>query len=344
MKKEKTNFILKILNGLSIGVIIALVPGAILGSLMKIFANDPTALAIGQMTTLAQSLLAVIAAMAVGQAFKFSMIDTGSMALAAFMGSGAATVSPKGVFVLNGPGDIINIGVTLVIAVLLIQLLAGRLGQLKVILSPILLLAIAGGLGKLLLPYVHSITTSLGSAINDLTGLRPLIMGPLMGIVFAVLILSPISSVAIAMAIGLTGIGSGAANLGITTASFALAIMGSSVNSLGGTLSHFIGTPKVQMANMLSKPKLFIPIVIVSALAGLEGALLKVGGTAMSAGFGFSGLIGPLGAFATGTTNLFLLLLEFVMIPLVLAYSVHLLFVKKLHFIEPMDLKLPEAD
>ncbi|MDN6968202.1 PTS sugar transporter subunit IIC [Oenococcus sp. UCMA 17063] len=344
MEKEKTIFALKILNGLSIGVIIALVPGAVLGSLMKVFGSNPAAIAVGQMTSLSQCLLAVIAAMAVGRAFEFTMIDTGSMALAAFMGSGSAVVSSKGGFLINGPGDIINIGITLVISVLLIKLIQNRLGQLKVILSPILVLGIAGSLGRLLFPYVHSITTTIGDAINDLTDLQPLIMGPLMGIIFAVLILSPISSAGIAIAIGLSGIGSGAANLGITTASFTLAIMGASVNSFGGTLSHFIGTPKIQMANMLKTPKLFIPIGVVSAFAGLEGALLNVGGTPDSAGFGISGLIGPLAAFSTGTNNVLLLILEFIVIPLALAYLTHFLFVKKLHFIQPIDLKLPEAE
>ncbi|SYW10194.1 PTS sugar transporter subunit IIC [Oenococcus oeni] len=344
MKKRETNFVLKILNSLSIGVIIALVPGAVLGSLMKAFGNNPLATAVGQMTSLSQCLLAVIAAMAAGRAFKFTMIDSGSMALAAFMGSGSAAVDSKGGFLVNGPGDIINIGITLVISVLLIKIIQNRLGTLKVILSPILVLGIAGGLGRLLFPYVHSITTAIGSAINDLTDLQPLIMGPLMGIIFAVLILSPISSVGIALAIGLSGIGSGSANLGITTASFTLAVMGASVNSLGGTLSHFIGTPKIQMANMLKTPKLFVPIGIVSALAGLEGAILDVGGTPASAGFGISGLIGPLAAFSTGTNNILLLFLEFIVIPLALAYLAYLLFVKKLHFIQPLDLKLPEAE
>lgn len=343
MKKEKNSFILNILNGLSIGVVITLIPSAVLGSLMRAFGSNSAALSVIQMTSMAQSLLAVIAAFAVGQAFRFSMIDTGSMALAAFMGSGAASIGAKGSFVIAGTGDIINIGVTLVIAVLLIKLIQSHLGQLKVILSPILVLGIAGGLGRFLFPYVHWITTEIGAGINRLTDLQPLVMAPLMGLIFAVLILSPISSAGIAIAIGLTGIGSGAANLGITTASFTLAIMGSSVNTFGGTISHFIGTPKIQMANMLSKPKLFIPIMIVSALAGLEAAVLQVGGTPMSAGFGISGLVGPLGAFQTGTTNILLLIVEFVLIPALLAFATHFIFVKKTAFIKASDLKLPDA-
>ncbi len=115
--------------------------------------------------------------------------------------------------------------------------------------------------------------------------------------VFAVLIVSPISSVGIATAISLSGIASGSANLGIVAGSFTLAIMGASVNSLGTTLAHFIGTPKIQMANMLEKPKLFIPVMVNAAIAGAIGAIFNIKGTPMSAGFGFSGLIGPLAAW-----------------------------------------------
>lgn len=72
-------------------------------------------------------------------------------------------------------------------------------------------------------------------------------------------------------------------------ASFTLALMGASVNPIGGTLAHFVGSPKIQMANMLVKPKLFIPTSI-----GAVATMLNIKGTPFSAGFGFSGLVGPL--------------------------------------------------
>ena len=43
---------------------------------------------------------------------------------------------------------------------------------------------------------------------------------------------------------------------------FTLAIMSSKVNGFGTTIAHFLGTPKIQMANILRNPKLFVPVVV----------------------------------------------------------------------------------
>ncbi|KGO31584.1 hypothetical protein Q757_06350 [Oenococcus alcoholitolerans] len=160
MKIKESNFVSNILNGLSIGIVITLIPSAILGSLMRIFGNDPAALAITQMTSVSQSLLAVVSAYAIAHFFKFSSIDSGSLMLAAFAGSGAYTFS-KGTVILSGPGDIINIGLTIALSSLLIFLLKDRLGQLKVIFSPILVLSLGGGIGRLIfLSFIRSLLRS----------------------------------------------------------------------------------------------------------------------------------------------------------------------------------------
>lgn len=162
-----------------------------------------------------------------------------------------------------------------------------------------------------------------------------------MGMVFAVLIVSPISSVGIATAVGLSGIAAGSANLGIVAGSFTLAIMGSSVNSLGTTLAHFVGTPKIQMANMLEKPFLFIPVMINAAVLGAIGAIFNIQGTAMSAGFGFSGLIGPmaaLGAMKVDGAALVLVTVLFLILPILLGLLAKYVFVKKTKRIVPKDL------
>lgn len=129
-------------------------------------------------------------------------------------------------------------------------------------------------------------------------------MGVLMGMAFALLIVSPISTVGIATAISLSGIASGAANLGIVAAGFALAIYGWYANSVGTSIAHFLGSPKMQMANLLAKPKLFLPVCLIAGILSSLGALFQVNGTPMSAGFGFSGLVGPLATLeGYGTAN-----------------------------------------
>ena len=195
----------------------------------------------------------------------------------------------------------------------------------------------------MLLPYVKNVTTLIGTIVMAFTKLQPLLMGILIGMSFAAMIVSPLSAAGIAIAIGLTGVASGAANLGIAGAGYTLGIMSSSVNGMGTTLAHFIGTPKIQMANMLEKPKLFVPVLCASGLSGLLAAIVNLQGTPSSAGFGFSGLIGPLAAYAKmtpGWGSLILLTVLYVVYPVALGFFMRWIFIDRLHFVSAEDLRL----
>ena len=263
-----------------------------------------------------------------------------SIAAATTIGSGV--VKKVGTtYVVAGTGDVINVAVTIVFAVIIASIIGNKLKNYTILLMPVLVLVIAGGLGLLTLPYVKLVTGFIGAMIKTFTILQPVLMGTLMGISFAVLIVSPISSVGIATAIGISGIASGSANLGITAGAFTLAIMGSSVNSLGTILAHFIGTSKIQMGNMLERPKLFIPVIISSGIMGALGAIFKIQGTSMSAGFGFAGLIGPMTAYeqmSPGVISIVLIMMLFVILPIILGLIMRYIFVGENKLVVAKDL------
>ncbi|MDA3767219.1 PTS sugar transporter subunit IIC [Lactobacillus delbrueckii] len=335
---------LNILNGIGLGVIAALVPAAILGQLMKALLGVAPAFAqtVINITTFTQSLLAAMAGFCAAYLFQMNMIQMCSVAAAAMIGSGAVTFK-NGLIMVAGTGDVINIGLTITLAILLIKLIGNKLGSYTTILLPIIVLVVGGGIGLLILPYVKTVTTFIGMIVMAFTKLQPLLMGVLIGMSFAAMIVSPISSVGIAVAIGLTGVASGAANLGITGAAYTLGIMSYSVNGMGTTLAHFIGTPKIQMANMLEKPKLFVPVLLSSAFSGLLAAIFNLQGTPNSAGFGFSGLIGPLAAYAKmtpGWGSIILLAVLYVVYPVALGFFMRWLFIDRLSFAQAEDLRL----
>ena len=244
----------------------------------------------------------------------------------------------NGHIMLNGSGDVINIALTIFIAV---KYLTPKLGSYTVLFLPLLVAVFAGGLGQFALPYTKMITGMIGSVVSVLTDFRPLVMGMFMGAIFAALIVSPISSVGIAMAIGIEGIASGSANLGITAGAFTLAIMSSKVNGFGTTIAHFLGTPNIQMANILRNPKLFVPVAVFAGIAGLVGAIFNITGTANSAGFGSAGLIGPLAAYqhmASGPITIVFLVAIFAGMTLLLGYLMRYIFIQKLAFVKEEDL------
>lgn len=336
MRKDFKENLLNILNGVSTGVVIALVPGALANELMKSVVHTwPGAQNILTMTTLMSSLLAVFAGLCVSYLLKFTLIQSGSITAAAMIASGAFQVK-NGQIILAGSGDVINIALTIFFAAFLVKFLTPKLGSYTVLLLPLIVAVIAGSVGQFMLPYTKMITGAVGQTIGTLTNFQPLVMGMLMGIAFAALIVSPISSVGIAMAIGVEGIASGSANLGI---------MSSKVNGFGTTIAHFIGTPKIQMANMLKNPRLFLPVIASAGIAGLVGAIFKISGTANSAGFGSAGLIGPMAAYqemAGGPLAIGFILLLFAGMPILLGFVMRYIFIQKLQFVREEDLVIED--
>lgn len=334
-KPTSREIIMNVLNGLSIGIIVALVPSALLNQILKaVLPIFPAASSIMILTNAAMVLLPAVSAVCVGMLAHFSPIQTTSLSLAAVMGAGNFKPGANG-FIVSGTGDVINIAITILIGYLLILLLGERLKAYTILLIPLIVLVIAGGIGSLTLHPVSKITQILGIGIMQLTNLQPLIMGVLLGIIFALLIISPISSVGIAAAINIHG---------IAAASFALAIYGWRVNAIGTSLAHFLGSPKIQMANIMSRPKLMLPISINADILGGIGALFNIQGTAMSAGFGFSGLIGPLAALnAMGQVtvgSISLVTILFLVLPIVMGLISHYLFAHKWNFYEAANFQL----
>lgn len=344
MKNSPKTITMNILNGLSVGIIVALVPGALLNSLVNALVPTWPQLAfITTLTSIAQTMLPVLAAVCVGMIAKFSPIQTSSLALAALIGAGNVH-STKAGLTIAGTGDVINIAITIAVGYLLIIWLGTALKAYTILLIPSILLVVAGGIGLLTAGPVGAITTFIGDIIEQLTNLQPLVMGILMAIGFSLLIVSPISTVGIATAISLSGIGSGAANLGIVAAGFSLAVYGWTANSFGTSIAHFLGSPKMQMANLMSKPKLLLPIVINAGILGGLGALFNIQGTPMSAGFGFSGLIGPLAALPGLSGSLamkwVLITILFLIVPVALALASRWVFINKLKYMQATDFAL----
>ncbi|WP_217589462.1 PTS transporter subunit IIC [Lentibacillus saliphilus] len=350
MAEEKTrttkDFINKVLAGLSIGIVVALVPGALLGELSKALLNVvPAAQYIIDATNLAMRMLPIVIGFTVAMQFKMTPIQASSIGIATVVGSGVANAAEKGAFVLMGTGDVINAALTATIAVGIVLFLGSRLKAYTILLVPTIVITVAGLIGLFILPYVQLITSGIGQVINTFTNLQPVIMGSLVAISFALLIVSPISTVGVATAIALAGIGSGAANLGIVAAGFGLAVSGWAANSFGTSIAHFLGSPKMQVANFVQKPIMMLPIVCNAAVLGGLAGVFNIQGTPMSAGFGFSGLIGPINAInlmdgGWSAGNLLLVTVMFLILPIILGIIFNYVFTKLFQIVSPDDYKL----
>lgn len=323
MAKEKMTvkvFVNNVLVGHAIGIVAALVPSALLSEICKaLMKTHPLFGVIYQLVTAFMLSVPLLIGAAVAFQFKMKPIPMVCVAAAAWVGSGALKFTPDGVIV-TGMGDLVNILVTVSLASGLVLLIGGRLKSFEPLLMPLIVCVIGGALGLLTYPPVHAVTVGIGRLINSFFILQPVLMGILVAASFSVIMISPVSTVAIATAISMSGLASGAGNLGCVAAAVGMFIGGLRVNTIGLSLSILLGTPKIMIATLVRKPVVVVPIMLNAALLGALGTLFQIKGTPVSAGFGFSGLVGPVNAikFMPGgptTANLLIIGLIFILIP-----------------------------
>lgn len=213
--------------------------------------------------------------------------------------------------------------------------LEGKLGSFEMIILPVLVPVISGVIGLLTLPYVQVITQSIGRVVNGFTELNPLLMSILICVTFSLLMVTPISLVAIATAISLTGLGSGAANMGIVAACVTFLFGSLRVNSIGVNLVLLIGAAKMMIPVYLKHLIIAIPLTVNGIICGIVAYVLNIKGTPLSAGFGYTGLVGPINALnrMSGDTsfNIIMLIIGYFVVPFTGAFIVHHLCKKFIH-------------
>lgn len=319
--EEKLHFTLKdyvnkVLNGTASGVVIGLIANAILGGIFKALIPYGSIFeTLLNVVIIMQFITPALIGFLVGLQFKLNPMESVVIGAATFLGSGAYVVTDVGVQ-LVGIGDLVNVMLLAWIAVFVTRFLQGRLGSLTVILLPIIVGAGVGALGLLTLPYVSMVTGWIGDLVNSFTSLQPLLMSVLIAVAFSILIISPISTVAIGIAIGVAGLGAGAAAVGVTACTAILVIGSSRINQSGTTLAILLGGMKMMIPNLFKYPIIMIPIILNAIVSGVGVYLLNIQGAPETAGFGIVGLVGPIQSLSMGN-NLIGVALAYFIIPFV---------------------------
>lgn len=337
--KIKTNGF-KILNGMSIGIVVSLIPGAMFGQIAKYLELTQ----ISMFLNISTYLMCLLIGIGIALQYKFDAISSGALAISTMIAGGAFKgVHADGYIMLQGSGDVLNASIGAIIAVLIIVLIQDKLKAFKLLVLPLLVILVVGIITSLTAAPIGAITAALGNMINTFTTFQPLLMSVLIALSFGIIIVSPISTVAIALLIQLTGLGSAAANLGCTGVAITLCILAYRTNGMGTALAHFIGSPKIQMANFIKSPKMLIPPLFAGFISSLSVPIFQLQGTPTSAGFGISGLIGPLGHLemtSFSTYNLLIVGLCFFIIPTIAAFLSVYIFRDRLKVVEDEQYRL----
>lgn len=228
------------------------------------------------------------------------------------------------------------------------SLVAGKT-KVDIIIAPVVTIVSGGAIALLIGPPIQGFMQSLGDFINQATMLSPLPMGIVIAVVVGMCLTAPISSAALCIMIGISGLAAGAATVGCCAQMVGFAIAGLKDNGGGSLISVGLGTSMLQFSNILRRPQIWIAPTLAGAILGpISTCVFKMTNTAAGAGMGTAGLVGQFGTFAAmGETasiaEIFLpmLLLHFVA-PVVLVVAINAV-LKKLGWIKDGDFLLDRS-
>lgn len=310
------NYLIKTLNGMALGLFATLIIGVIIEQLGVLFGFE----AFIELGNILKGFMGI----GIGIGIAWSLDLKGLPLIAGGVAGGIATS------IINDP---LVTYITAVSAIEGLRLILRKKTPMDIILIPLISAVIAFFVASLIGEPIAWFARSIGEFINHATNYQPLLMGIVIAVVMGMALTSPISSAAIAISIGLSGLAAGAAVVGGAVQMLGFAIMSRKDNNIGTVISIGIGTSMLQFKNILRKPIIWLPPIIVSAILGpFATVVFKTESTFIGAGMGTSGLVGQIGTLdAMGyTLPVFITIgvLHFIL-PIALVLAFDLLFRKK---------------
>jgi len=344
--KRFLDYLIKTLNGMAYGLFSTLIIGAIIGSVGTLL-KDVTPQISEHLTILANFLKAMTGVgIGIGVAWSLNLVGLRLIAAGVAGGIASPLLSSNGY-----PGDplveylcvVASIEILNLFYLLLDSLLEMKKTPIDIIIIPLLSAIIAYVVFLLIGAPVKAGTDAIGDFIKWATSVQPFFMGIIIAVVMGMALTAPISSAAIAISITLGGIAGGAAVVGCSVQMIGFAVMSRKDNNIGTVISVGIGTSMLQFKNILKKPIIWLPTIIVSAILGpLATIWLKTETDFLGSGMGTSGLVGQYFTFeAMGNTPAFWLsvILLMIALPIILVYIIDIIF-RKYGLIVKGDLKI----
>ncbi len=284
------------LSGMALGLFATLITGTILEQIGG-FVPGAAGTYIVMIAAVAKSLTG--AGIGTGMAFKYKAAPlTGiSAAVAGMVGAFAskllagAVITDAGML-YSGPGDPLAAFIAAFFAIQAGSIVSGKT-KLDILLTPAVSIIAGCAAGIFIGPPASRVTTYIGEVISWGMERQPVVMGIVVSVVMGICLTLPVSSAAIGIILGLSGVAGGAAVVGCSAQMVGFAVASYRENKLGGLLAQGVGTSMLQMPNIVKRPQIWIPPIITSAILGpISSAVLKMECYASGSGMGTSGLVG----------------------------------------------------
>lgn len=342
------------LSGMSLGLFSTLIIGLIIKQIAELVGDNMVGnylLSVGQLATVLTG-----AAIGIGIAYnlKASPLIIFSTAVTGFIGANASAVVDGSIFteaLVTGPikagaGDPLGAMLAALVGVLVAKQVAGRT-KVDILLVPLTTIVTGSVVAYLVGPPISSFMQWLGVLIGRATEMQPFVMGIILSVAIGFCLTFPLSSAALSVILGLTGLPAGAATVGCCCQMVGFAAASFRENGVSGLISQGIGTSKIQLPNIIKNPYTYIPVLVSSIILGpVSTMLFKMTNNAAGAGMGTAGFVGQIMTYKTmtaegasgGVVLIKILVLHFVL-PFIITLAVSEIMRKK-GLIKSGDLKL----
>ena len=283
IRKIFRKYVVDALSHMALGLFCSLILGLIIGQIAKIPGLDFLGF-IAEALSASSPLVGACIGLAIANGMSCAPLVTISSAVAGALG-----------YQFGGP-----VGAYLsVILGAEAGMLVSKKTPVDIIITPFMTIIVGGLFAKYCCSPINDFMLYLGSVINEATRLSPFLMGITVSVLVGCALTLPISSVAICVMLGIDGLAAGAATAGCCAQMVGFAVISYRDNGMGGLLSQGLGTSMLQIGNIVRKPVIWLAPTLTSAILGpISTVVLKMTNSALGAGMGTSGLVGPLAAFA----------------------------------------------
>lgn len=339
MSKSKggiSDYFVRVLNGMALGLFSSLLIGLIIKQIGTLF-NLSYLVTFGN---IAQKLMGP--AIGAGVAYSIGAPPLGIFSSVVVGAIGAGSITFDGATAVINTGEPVGAFISALVAAEASKLISGKT-KVDIVLVPFSAILVGGLVGIYISPYMVMVMNFFGNIINRATEMHPIPMGIIVSVVMGIVLTLPISSAALAISLGLSGLAAGASTVGCAANMVGFAVASFRENGIGGLIAQGLGTSMLQMPNIIKNPLIWIPAIVASAILGpISTTVFKMKGTPMGAGMGTSGLVGQFATIdamgATPKTFVLILLMHFIL-PGLIAFIVSE-WMRKKGLIKPGDMKL----
>ena len=343
MKKILNHIFIDGLSGMALGLFSTLIIGTIIGQIGTLVGNEIGTYLIA-ISSVAKTVTGAGIGVGVAAKFKQGPLVTVSAAVAGMIGAFPALGMES--FALGKAGEPLGAFVAALIGIECGRLVAGRT-KIDIILTPLVSICTGAAAGFIVGPPISNFMKWLGNLVNINVEASPILGGIAVSVLMGMILTLPISSAALGVSMGLTGLAAGAATIGCCCQMVGFAVASYRENKFGGFIAQGIGTSMLQVPNILRRPLIWLPPIISSAILGpIASAVLHMVSTPIGSGMGSAGFVGQIAAYGamleTGMSSK-VALIQIITMHFVLPAVVTLIFSKgmrKAGWIKDGDMKL----